>query len=65
MSLNYITKQKLLEELDWSKSTLYRYMYHTIDTLPFIKLKRKVMFNKDSVIEWLNGREMKIDEGDE
>lgn len=64
MSLGYIDSKKLMEELNISKSTLYRFMYDYDEKIPFIKMKRKILFNKEKVLEWLEGREI-VDENDE
>lgn len=46
------------KELNISKSIMYRFMYDYDEKIPFIKMKRKILFNKVKVLEWLEGREL-------
>lgn len=57
MGLGYIDSKQLREELNISKSTMYRLMYDEEYKIPFIKMKRKILFNKEKVLEWLRSRE--------
>ena len=57
-NLGYMDSTQLRKELKISKSTLYRFMYDYEDKIPFIKMKRKILFNKDKVLGWLRDREI-------
>ena len=44
-----------MKELNISKSTLYRMMYEYENKIPYVKMERKILFNKEKVLEWLKG----------
>ncbi len=61
--MEYMDVDQLVAALRISKPSLYRMTSQKL--IPFIKLGQRVLFDQEKIKEWLEGKEVEVEDDDE